>query len=44
MNMVPLVRNYNDSGIPETGPRGPEIELGSLETEKRVHRIHDTLD
>ena len=25
-------------------PRDPETETGSLEIEKRVHRIHDTLE
>ena len=31
------------SRIPETNSRDLETETGSLETEKRVHKIHDTL-
>ena len=34
----------NNSRIPETDSRDPESETGSLETEKRVHRIQDTLE
>ena len=30
-------------GSLETDPRDPDTETGNLETEKRVHRIHDTL-
>ena len=30
--------------IPETDSRDPGTETGSLETEKRVHRIHGTLE
>ena len=33
----------NNSRVPETDSRYPEIETGSLETEKRVRRIHGTL-
>ena len=33
----------NNHRIPETDPRDPETEIGSLETELRVRRIHDTL-
>ena len=31
-------------GHPETDSRDPETEIGSLETEKRVHRIRGTLE
>ena len=34
----------NNSRIPETDSRGPETETGSLEIEKRVHRIHLALE
>ena len=34
----------NNSWIPETDSRDPETETGNLETEKRVHKIHDTLE
>ena len=32
------------SSIPETGSRDLETETGSLETERRVHRIHGILE
>ena len=34
----------NNSRIPETNSRDPETEPGSVETELRVHRIHDALE
>ena len=36
--------NYQHSKISETHLRGSETETGILETELRVHRIHDTLE
>ena len=36
--------SINNSRILETDSRDPETEIGSLETETRVHRIHDTLE
>ena len=39
----PSPSNKN-SKIPETDSRNPETETGSLETEKRVHRIDDRLE
>ena len=32
------------SRIPETRPKDFEIELGGLETEQGVHKIHETRD
>ena len=32
------------SRIPETKPKDLEIELGGLETEQGVHKIHETRD
>ena len=37
-----LVATIPGSMKPES--RDPETETGNLETEKRVHRIHDTLE
>ena len=34
----------NNSWIPETDSKDPETETGILETEKRVRRIHGTLE
>ena len=34
----------NNSRISETDSSDPETETGNLETEKRVHRIHGTLE
>ena len=34
----------NNPGSLKPDSRDPETETGSLETEKRVHRIHDTLE
>ena len=34
----------NNPGSLKPDPRHPETETGNLETEKRVHRIHDTLE
>ena len=36
--------DYNKSRIPETDPRGSEGDFGSLETELRAHRTHDTFE
>ena len=36
--------NDNNSRIPGTDSGDPENETGSLETERRVHRIYDTLE
>ena len=33
-----------DPGSLRPDSRDPEIEIGNLETEKRVHRIHGTLE
>ena len=35
---------FRNSGIPENDSRDPETELGSVETELGVQRIHDTLE
>ena len=34
----------NNPGSLEPDPRDPETETGNLETEKRVHGIHGTLE
>ena len=34
----------NNSRIPEADSRDPETEIGSPETEKRVHRMHGSLE
>ena len=36
--------NNNDSRILETDSRDPDIEIGILEAEKKVHEIHGTLE
>ena len=38
------VPSNNNSRILETCSRDPETETGGLETEKRVHRVHGTLE
>ena len=40
---VPGLSNHN-SRIPETDPIDPQTNIGCLESEKRVHRIHGTLE
>ena len=41
---VTLGLSSNNSSILETDSRDPGTETGSLETELRVHRIHDSLE
>ena len=36
--------NYSNSTVSETDFRGPETDSGSIETDLRVYRTHDTLE
>ena len=36
--------HYSMSAVPEPDSRAPDTEPESLETELRVHKIHDTLE
>ena len=40
----PRAKINNNSRIPATDSGDPETEIGNLEAEKRVHRIHGTLE